>query len=166
MRAGTVLQALAPHYRVSLLVVSLYYSPGALPPSALGELCRRVIVVPPGPSVPRPAPRGPNGPDWEVFPDEPFDVVHVLRLATLPFARPWLEATGPRPARHLDLDDVESSTRRRLAALYRFNGNLRMAQAEEAEAERSATLEAEILRDFDRVYVCSQADRAALRGRS
>jgi polysaccharide biosynthesis protein PslH len=162
MRAGMVLRALAPHYRISLLVVSLYGSPGGPMPGPLTEICRRVIVVPPGPSVPRPAPLGPGGPDWEVFPDEPFDIVHVFRLATLPFARPWLETNGQRPARHLDLDDVESSTRRGLAALYRLNGNLPRAEAEEAEAERSAALEAEVLQSFDRVYVCSEGDRAAL----
>jgi glycosyltransferase involved in cell wall biosynthesis len=164
MRAGTVLRALAPHYRVSLLVVSLYASPGGSMPGLLTGLCRRVIVVPPGPSVPRPAPLGPSGPDWEVFPDEPFDVVHVFRLAMLPFARPWLERNGQqRPRRHLDLDEVESMTRRRMAGLYRLNGNVPMAQAEAAEAERSEALEAEALRDLDRVYVCSESDRAALR---
>jgi glycosyltransferase involved in cell wall biosynthesis len=166
MRAGMVLQALAPHYRLSALVVSLYGSPGSPLLGLFSDMCRRVIIVPPGPSVPRPAPLGPRGPAWEVFPDEPFDVVHVFRLAALPFVRPWLEMNGHRPRRHLDLDDVESVTRRRLAALYRLNGKGPLADAEEAAAERSERLELEILSGFDRVYVCSESDRTTLRARS
>ena len=42
------------------------------------------------------------------------------------------------PKRHLDLDDVESTTHRRLAALYRLNGDDGTAQFEESEAERYA----------------------------
>jgi glycosyltransferase involved in cell wall biosynthesis len=57
-------------------------------------------------------------------------------------------------------------TRRRLATLYRLNGDGARAHAEAAEAERSELLEAEVLRDFDRVYVCSEGDQAVMRGRS
>src|SRR5207248_4755020 len=74
-----------------------------------------------------------------VFRDDPFDVVHVFRLATLPFARPWLDRPGRSPKRHLDLDDVESTTRTRLAALYRANGLEPLARSEEGEARRSRT---------------------------
>jgi glycosyltransferase involved in cell wall biosynthesis len=101
------------------------------------------------------------------FRGERFDVVHVFRLAALPYARPWLDPpSGQRPERHLDLDDVESITRRRLAALYRLNGAEAMARYEEAEAERAEALEREVLERFDRVYVCSECDRAALLGRA
>jgi glycosyltransferase involved in cell wall biosynthesis len=67
------------------------------------------------------------------------------------------------PRRHLDLDDVESIARGRLAALHRLNGHVAMARVEEAAARRSAAIEAAVLRDFDRLYVCSEEDREALR---
>jgi glycosyltransferase involved in cell wall biosynthesis len=176
MRAGTVLQALADRHRVSLLVASLYAPFGAAVPPMIAERCRQIVVLPPGSALPGPPPlkrtrafwtwfgRGSQGPPRPacLFRDAPFDVVHVFRLASLPFARPWLDPPGRSPKRHLDLDDLESSTRTRLAALYRANGLEPLARSEEAEARRSRTLEAEVLRQFDRVYVCSEADRAAL----
>jgi glycosyltransferase involved in cell wall biosynthesis len=100
------------------------------------------------------------------FQDVPFDVVHVFRLAMLPFARPYVGASGRRLRRHLDLDDVESITRRRLAELYRSNGDDVLACFEEAAAARAEALEAEVLRDFDRIYVCSEVDKQALAARS
>jgi glycosyltransferase involved in cell wall biosynthesis len=177
MRAGMVLRVLAEQHDVSLLVVSLYPSPAAALPAVIAERCRQVAVVAPGSDRPRPSPSGHHPlPRWlgrarrvrrvgAVLRDEPFDVVHVFRLATLPFARPWLDAPGHPPKRHLDLDDLESRTHRRLAALYRSNGDEARARSEEAEADRSRTLEAEVLRGFDRVYVCSEADEAELSGR-
>jgi glycosyltransferase involved in cell wall biosynthesis len=180
MRAGMVLRALAQRYRVSLLVASIYSSPGSASFDELGVLCHQVAVLPPDSAPPRPSPAKPrrlsrwlglgrlaspdrtNGIAEPAFRDAPFDVVHVFRLSSLPFARPWLAPRGRRPARHLDLDDLESATHRRLAALYRSNGDQSRADAEERKAERAAALEAEVLRGFDRVYVCSEADRARL----
>jgi glycosyltransferase involved in cell wall biosynthesis len=96
-----------------------------------------------------------------------LDVIHVFRLSMLPFARPYLaESRGHVPRRHLDLDDIESDTHRRLAELYRLNGNAALAGQEELEAERYEALEDEVLRHFDRVYVCSADDGARLRLRS
>jgi glycosyltransferase involved in cell wall biosynthesis len=80
----------------------------------------------------------------------------------LPFARPYIAGAGSSTRRHLDLDDVESVTRRRLAELYRAHGRAAVADREEEAARRSAILEAEVWRDFDRVYVCSNQDRAML----
>jgi glycosyltransferase involved in cell wall biosynthesis len=59
----------------------------------------------------------------------------------------------------LDLDDLESKTRRRLAALCRANGDTELASREDAEARRSEMLEVAAYRKVDRVYVCSEADR-------
>jgi glycosyltransferase involved in cell wall biosynthesis len=93
-----------------------------------------------------------------------FDVVHVFRLAMVPFARSWGGRASPTgPDWHLDLDDVESVTRLRLAALYRSTGQPELAQREQHEADRYATLEATVLSSFDRVYVCSELDRERLR---
>jgi glycosyltransferase involved in cell wall biosynthesis len=92
--------------------------------------------------------------------------VHVFRLATLPFSQPYLGGFFRRPRRHLDLDDIESLTRRRLAALYRQNGESAMAAHEEVQATRCERLEEEAFRRFDRVYVCSASDRDKLESRT
>jgi glycosyltransferase involved in cell wall biosynthesis len=81
----------------------------------------------------------------------------------LPYAQFWGDRAGPGgPSWHLDLDDVESVTRVRLAAQYRANGRPELAQQEEREADRYCALEAAIVRDFDRIYVCSELDRRRL----
>lgn len=186
MRAGTVLRMLAERYRVSLLVVPLYSPPGLPVPDAMAHVCQRVAVLPDHLALPRTvhpvrrllrrwtglrphaeAARRDGQRTGRVFPDVDFDIVHVFRLSALPFARPFLStARGHGPQRHLDLDDIESVTRRGLAALYRLNGNNAMARLEEREAVRYAAMENEILREFDRVYVCSEGDREALLGRA
>ena len=97
------------------------------------------------------------------FRGESFDIVHVFRISMLPFARSYVDARGPTPQRHLDLDDVESTTHRRLANLYRLNGDYDAARFEDAMAERADSLETLVLQTFDRLYVCSEADKAPLR---
>ena len=184
MRAGMVLRALCDRFRVSLLVAPLYASPAPTIPSEFANRCAATAVVPPF-TIARP-PRwhrlpflrrqfgSPSEPlalspeAWlqavdQAFQNDRFDVVHLFRLASLPFARAYLtDSPGDRPRWHLDLDDVESETHRRLAALYRQNGDCTLAEAELAEAARAAKLEDEVLRRFDRVYVCSESDRRRL----
>jgi glycosyltransferase involved in cell wall biosynthesis len=75
------------------------------------------------------------------------DVVHVLRLYLVPFVAPLLEQS-PRPKLVLDVDDVESMTRRRMGDV--------------DEAARFERLEARYLPLFDRVVACSDADAALL----
>ena len=160
MRAGTVLEVLAGLYDVHLMVVPLYAVVIPRLPEPLEKLCRRVAIV-----SPRPRRRRwlrPAG----VWGDSRFDVVHVFRLAMVPFSKPYLRGFFRRPRRHLDLDDIESLTRRRIASLYRQNGDSAMAAHEESEAARSESLENEALRSFDRVYVCSAADQRKLAGRT
>lgn len=186
MRAGMVLQLLSRHYRVSLLVVPLYSAPGASVPPAIARLCARIVIVAPDRSpsetalwrrhpvlnaVGRTLRRRPRSYQSLVeaasgtFAGMTFDVVHVFRLAMLPFARSYLDLAGPTAERHLDLDDIESTAHRRLADLYRLTGQDHLASAEDAQAERSERLETEVLQRFDRLYVCSEVDRAHLRGR-
>jgi len=179
MRAAMVLQVLASRYQVFLLVVPLYPSPAGPLPPALAALCHETAIVPPPSPSHRLRSAGNGGAredlnrqGWidaagDAFRDTRFDVVHVFRLATLPFAEPYLKRHGlHRPKRHLDLDDIESVTRRRIGALYALNGNPEMAEVEEVEAKRSETREDAVLRNFHRVYVCSEEDRAALRPRA
>ena len=146
MRAAAVLRGLAAHYAVSLRVHALYTAPTTDVPPEVAALCTETIVLP----VDAPAP-----------PEEPaFDGVHVFRLATLQFARgPLGQALRRGAARHLDLDDVESVARRRVAGLYRAYGEVALAEGEEQQAAHIQALEDWALRFFHRVYVCSAADR-------
>jgi glycosyltransferase involved in cell wall biosynthesis len=79
-----------------------------------------------------------------------------------PLARPYLHTLEC----HLDLDIIESKTRRRLAALYRLNGRRMEAGVEQVLARRFEALEDQALADFDRVYVCFDGDREELLDRS
>ncbi len=125
MRAGMVLEALAEHYSISLLVVSLYPSFNTEVPAEFKSLCRRSVVITRAQAA---RPRVPLLPSflsrrfgWRSYHGIHFDVVHVFRLATLDFARPFLNNPAGTPRSHLDLDDIESETHRRIAALCRLN---------------------------------------------
>lgn len=99
----------------------------------------------------------------QVFRGVPFREVHVFRLYMAPFAEPYLQgAPEDRPTCRLDLDDYESLTRRRLAALYEAVGNEASASIERSEAEKYAVMELRYLPLFDRVYVCSDHDRVEI----
>ncbi len=159
MRAGAVLEVLAARYDVYLLVARKYAPYTNTIPEPLEKLCRRAAIV-----SARVPPRR-----WlpvRIWRDVRFDVVHVFRLAMLPFSQPYLRGMFRRPRRHLDLDDIESLTGRRLAALYRLNGDGARADREEADAARQEEVETAALRSFDRVYVCSAADQRKLEGRA
>jgi glycosyltransferase involved in cell wall biosynthesis len=101
-----------------------------------------------------------------------FDAVHVFRLYMAPLAAPFLRPAGVRPGEHslrgthvqLDLDDIESMAQQRLSALYRLNGNMRMAASAERDAEHYRRFERAILARFDRIFVCSRSDKDALTG--
>lgn len=187
MRAGMVLQLLSKHYSVSLLVVRLYPPHDAPLPAAIARLCSQSVLVSADHSA-----RGPSKFRWRqllkpfdrtrreesllarspmqeadgAFRGTLFDVLHVFRIAMLPFARSYIEATRQSPQRHLDLDDVESTTHRRLADLYRLNGKVALAQVEEALAERADVLERQVLGGLDRLYVCSEEDKVRLQSRA
>jgi glycosyltransferase involved in cell wall biosynthesis len=180
-----VLRALAERHRISLLVVPLVLPYDTPVPAAIADLCHRTAVLSIGAvgskpqasllrslaqrfgAARRPPVAGTVEETTSAFRDVSFDVVHVFRLYMLPYTRPYLGTlAGHRPQRYLDLDDIESMTRRRMADLYRLNGDTAMARMEEAAAQRCAALEADVLREFDRVYVCSERDKQELQGRS
>jgi polysaccharide biosynthesis protein PslH len=188
MRAGATLEALAADYEVHLLVIPLAAPAGPAADPVRGW-CARILVHPAGSHVdplfrliegvrdpdqqlaalqayPRPAlgrfatsasvreaaelARGPH-----------YRVVHVLRLYLGPFAEPYLGRVECR----LDLDDDEVSTRQRIAALLREDGQERAAAAEESQAVRYQELAAALVPRFDRVYVASAADRDLIAAR-
>ncbi len=160
MRAGTVLEVLAARYDVDLLVVPLYAAVTPSIPEPLEMLCRRTAIVSLRPQ------RGGWLRPARMWGSTRFDLVHVFRLVTLPFSEPYLRGFFRRPKLHLDLDDIESLTHRRLASLYRQNGDEAMANYEESEAAVSEMLENAALCRVDRVYVCSNSDRQKLEGRT
>jgi glycosyltransferase involved in cell wall biosynthesis len=164
MRAGAVLELLAAHYAVHLLIAPLYTAFDSRVPEQLEKLCSSLVIVPPAPR--RSGWPGPWFGPRPVFGKTRFDVVHVFRLSMLPFAEPYLNRFWHRPSRHLDLDDIESVTRSRIAELYRSNGESAAADYEETEARRQEAVENEALKKFDRVYVCSEIDGQKLSGRT
>jgi glycosyltransferase involved in cell wall biosynthesis len=187
MRSGMVLQLLSKHYSLSLLVVRLYPPYDAPLPATIARLCSRAVLVSERRTAQKPLlfplqqvltrfgrTMGNEPPlartqmeeAGTAFEDDSFDVVHVFRIVMLPFARSYIEVPDQTLQRHLDLDDVESTTHRRLADLYRLNGKNTLAQAEDARAERAGVLETQVLGSFDRLYVCSEEDKARLPSRA
>jgi glycosyltransferase involved in cell wall biosynthesis len=152
MRAGVVLEGLAHHYAVSLLVIPLYDTPAPQAETPLSALAEAIAVVPPGNAEPLPA-----------FAGVQFDVVHVFRLAMAPFAEPFLQAL-PTPARHIDLDELDTATHRRIADLRRANGDGLSAGWDELQIRRWKPWE-DRLAEWDRVYVASPRDRERMAGR-
>lgn len=181
MRAGSVLRALAVRYRVSLLVVPLYWSPGNELPAELAACCREVVSVSPAEldarSVHIHRPPGSrfaaivaavtrSHRDSRVqLADEPFEVIHVFRLVLANRVRAWLGETQGDAAWHMDLDDVESTTHERLADLYDRTERPDIAVSERQAADLARAAEDDALRTFDRLYVCSEGDRQALETR-
>lgn len=192
MRAGLILEALSAEHAVTLLVLPIVG--GGAPDARVAAWCDRVEVVSlqgledpwferlariddeagrlrmlaayPRPALARfamaPAARAVAG---RVAGDV-FDAVHVFRLYLAPLAEPYLGAgTAPRPSCRLDLDDLESVTRARLAALYEAAGRPEVAAVERAESRKYARMEGEWLPRFDRVYVCAEGEAATLAAR-
>jgi glycosyltransferase involved in cell wall biosynthesis len=162
MRAAMSLDALSRHYRTSLLVLPRYPSPGV---PAVPETVERACVVPP--SIAR---RGVEEvaayvatSDSAIF--DSFDVLHLFRLAAVDAATPWIGRTSQI---HLDLDDVESQSRKEIAALHRQRGETALARLEEESAKAALTSEIDALLRLDRMYVASPADidRLPLCGRA
>jgi glycosyltransferase involved in cell wall biosynthesis len=99
----------------------------------------------------------------KAFENTPFDVVHIFRLAALPYAESYLDPKARRPPqRHLDLDEIESVTHSRIAALCRATGHNEAARREEEAAQRCAALEQRVLKQLDRIYVSSKIERSRL----
>jgi glycosyltransferase involved in cell wall biosynthesis len=188
MRAGATLEALAARYEIHLLVIPLAGAAFA-PSQAVREACARVLVHPadrhvdplfrliagvrdpqeqlakllayPRPSLGRFATSASVREAAALAAGPAYRAVHVLRLYLTPFASPYLDLGGgpDRPSCHLDLDDHEVSTRRRIAGLLRENGDEPAARVQEWEADRYEALSAAMVPRFDRVYLASPADR-------
>jgi len=187
MRAGMFLEALARVFDVSVLVVPVSVRrPNAAIPPFVRERSVRAAVLPimgredphfglimrlkdpeerqraleayPMPLRCRFATPSLIREAHAAFPEEAFDIVHVMRLYLAPFAEPYLRQRPVRPLVTLDLDDIESRAHTRLADLNAGLGESRAERLQRAEARRFAAMERDQLRRFDRVFVCSQGD--------
>jgi len=185
MRAAMVLDALARDFAVHLLVVSPFGRAEGVS-RFVRERTAQAVIEPIGPdddplpaadvdaartmamllALPQPLPcrfatARRRARLAERFAGLVFDVVHVMRLYMVPYAAPFLDPAYP-PVAVLDLDDDEVRTHERIAALHAQSGDLGTARVEAREAERYADLERAWSGRFDRVLVCSEADRARL----
>ncbi|HEX7101364.1 MAG TPA: glycosyltransferase, partial [Nitrolancea sp.] len=147
----------------------------AHPPQWLSERCAAVRWAPPlGPfhdSSVAPHEHAAWQAAWideigRTYDNEPFDSIHLFRAATIPLAANYLRRPDlQRAIVQIDLDDVESRTQSRLAALY---GRYGLAD-ERDEAERRSTvalhIEQQLLTGWDRIFVCSDIDRVELEQR-
>jgi glycosyltransferase involved in cell wall biosynthesis len=185
-RANAVINALAQSLQVTLLVIPTALHAGSKPvgPEYLGG---RWASVPFKPGrwqrwrrgIERWAPRlshwlwrQPS--DWHdltrarrkmalaTFDGQHFDIVHAFRLAMAPYALALRPNQSAQTRFQLDLDDIESVTHARMADLMRKNGESRQAEAHARKAGEYARAEREFLPQFDRVFVCSEADRQRL----
>jgi glycosyltransferase involved in cell wall biosynthesis len=93
-----------------------------------------------------------------------FDLVHVYRMFAAPFARPYIQK-GRRVRKQLDLEQVESHARSRMASLYQANGNALKAWSLTHDAEQYSRIEANELPRWDRLYVSSDLAVERLRKR-
>jgi glycosyltransferase involved in cell wall biosynthesis len=184
-RAYRVIEALSHRYRVSLLTTASA-EPGGTAASDAKSMCDDITVLPlrrwTAAALERRALqrffperyyawyrqpldwRAPTGADQKrlvgAYARHRFDLVHVHRLYMLPLLRncPFLAEV---PA-CMDLDDIESITRERLARLARLNGDRKIAYVMQQDAEAYRAIERRELARFERVFVCSEADRARL----
>jgi glycosyltransferase involved in cell wall biosynthesis len=83
-----------------------------------------------------------------------FPVVHVFRFYHYPYALS-LPASRARPILQLDLDEIDSSTRRSLADLFFKTGRRRTARRMLREARKYEAYERRALSFFDRIFLSS-----------
>ena len=182
MRAYASLRALSEHSHVYLLVLNKK-PVDKMADRMIRSLCREVVFYPAGlwqgrqfwlraismvPFLggwlyPRPS-------DWSTlsrvvfknpFSVSGFDCVHLFRMYMIPLLSTIKGSATWRQAQ-LDIDDLESLTRARLAALYFKRGLLTRAAQLRLESRQYLDLEKKELGVFDRVFVSSEDDRRRL----
>jgi glycosyltransferase involved in cell wall biosynthesis len=102
----------------------------------------------------------------QVYRDHNFEIIHGFRLISAPYAQLYLTRSKGCAKHHLDLDDIESKTHRRIAELYRKAGAETLALREEQDVRRLELLETVAYHTFDRIYVCSESDQQELLART
>jgi len=185
MRAGTMLEALSQDFKVSLLVVPISGNPGDHVNSDLEACCSEVAKLEHG-DLGNLFTRACHHPllwpllgwlhrypvEWRaitsrtiqksyaIFKGRSFDRIHIFRTYMIPFARPYILAGTTTPSQvHLDMDDIESQTRTRLAELQPEGAKRKRLKQEAADFENR---EQQCLSFCDHIYVCSKVDRQIL----
>ena len=180
MRAGALLEALAFHGAVSLLVIPVYDPYNTTLPASVQPFCchYRLLTISRWRRWLAPLTDRARGrrfqatyPDEyrfvsarllrevdDAFPAVRFAYLYVFRLYMAPFVRSYFTHPSLQGC-YLDLDDVESVTRQRLSELYGANGLHAKARREHQSARRYVALERAWLPKFDGISVCSQQDR-------
>ena len=182
MRAYASLRILAIHYRVHLLVGN--NPPRRVPQSGRSALYRgRISATWPVARSMGPRPAAPcnvieglpktllsQPRDWakaasldigNPFDVGQFEIAHVFRFYLTPLLDTLSKSVVVK-TRQLDVDDIESLTRKRLAGLYALAGRRAAAAEADAEAALYEKLESERLPTFDRVFVGSSRDQEIL----
>jgi glycosyltransferase involved in cell wall biosynthesis len=185
MRAGMVIEALSRDFEVSVVVVPVVGEPPSAPAVPLkvptkvlpvyeSADSRRLfsrdpqtrlarLALYPKPSLFRFVTPETVTTVHREFAGRHLDVVHVFRLYMAPFIKEVLAAPrASSPTLWLDLDEIESRTHLRLAELHEASGDPVSATMERAESTKYAQAESEYLPLFDRVFVCSEHERAGL----
>jgi glycosyltransferase involved in cell wall biosynthesis len=91
-----------------------------------------------------------------------FPVVHVFRFYHYPYALS-LPASQARPILQLDLDEIDSSTRRSLADLFSKTGRRWAARRMLREAKKYEVYERRALGFFDRIFLSSALEANRIR---
>ena len=190
MRAFTFLQALADRFDVCLLLYGkMLLGPQSAVDESVWALCSHIFHVP---LLPRRDPflflqlrlrKYLNGlwmlpplnypSDW--IPLSPkmkntlknnrlfnnIDIIHVYRMTTLPLLS-RLSALNPQARLFLDMDDIESKTRHRFSELYKQHRERRRARAMAYDRALYEKIEANTMHLFERIFICSQTDKAFL----
>lgn len=96
---------------------------------------------------------------------EPFDVLHLERLGMVEnVKRVFRSRNGaPRPFRVLDLDDVESSKMKRMAAMEPWSSSRKYVRG--LEWLKLSASEQRHLPEFDCLLVCSEKDRRVVQAK-
>jgi polysaccharide biosynthesis protein PslH len=89
------------------------------------------------------------------------DVVHVARLHMVPHVEALLRGPGRRPAFVLDLDEIEAVTRARWLSAG-MAASLKAGLLDLYDLPRLWWYQRMAVKQFDRVFVCSEQDRARL----
>jgi len=159
MRAGVMLEVLSNYFNVVLVVVHLYRRRRHEPDIASLRLwCEECILFTPNDREEKMLQAV-----QDVLARHSFDVLHIFRLALIMGATPVIRLMWPAcPVRILDLDDFESKSHRRLAALYELNSDRKSAAAHEQAATHFASVEEQMLPQFDEILVCNEIDQTEL----
>ncbi len=183
MRAGALLDALATHSSVYLLIIPVYDPDSSVLPESMRSFCAQYHILTISkfdrvmarlksivhdirqqaalPHVSLFTSTRLKRAVEQAFNQIHFDYLYLFRIYMTPLMLSYFTRTSLK-GRYLDLDDIESLTRSRLAALYRDNGLDAQARQEEQAAQLYAAYEHQYLPKFDGISVCSQKDKAEI----